>query len=105
MIAGCGLFCQLSSDGGKLYDSIFRLCVSLPKSDIMCNPLRRDKADTYHRSRYGLYRVGDDSVKRRKRVQERYRQRRRRRLATNFRVRAVDVEELEDEYVRLLPSN
>ena len=83
--------------GEKLYDSIFRLCVSLTNAHIMCNPLRRDDADTYHRFRNRLYAIGDATVNKRKRVQERYRQRRRQRLAITFRVQAVDGEETEEE--------
>lgn len=71
------------------YDDIFKICVGLSNFHIRLHPLRHDDSAKYNMHRNRLLSIGEDISRKRKQVQERYREKRRRRLELQFRAQGA----------------
>ncbi|ETW04038.1 hypothetical protein H310_04424 [Aphanomyces invadans] len=67
-----------------LYDTIFRVCLSLTNANIMIHPLRDDDEGFYNRRMNKLAKIGDEIQRKRKLSQSTYRAKRRMRLEAGY---------------------
>lgn len=63
------------------YDKLFRLCVALTNQHIRWHPLRQEDHATFQRYKNRQYSIGAEIARKRKRIQERYKARRKARLS------------------------
>lgn len=85
----CGLWAITSNKyrwKEENYDYIFSLCVSLTSFHIKHNPLRAEDSEHYGLVKKRLYGIGEETIRKRKRTQERFRQRRKQRMDIRFRL-------------------
>lgn len=88
----CGLWNLM---GGKWkwaegdYDAYFKLCAGFTNMHINWHPLRTEDVDRFRRLRNRLDDIGASRIEKRRRVQERYRQRRRARVNLQFRAEQI----------------
>lgn len=71
-------------DGARTYDVVFKFCAGLTNFHYLKCPLRAQDGEKYELYKSRLYYIGDDIVQKRKRAQERYRNKQRRRSANRF---------------------
>jgi len=83
----------------ETYDSIFSLRLSLTNFHIKFNPLRAEDCERYQLVKKRLYAIGEETIGKRKRTQQRYRQRRKQRMEMQFRT----MNESDDESVTQRP--
>ena len=67
-----------------LYDPFFKFCGALTNRHISLHPLRAGDLQFYRKMKQRQYIIGEEILKKRKRVQEKYRKRRKQRLAVQF---------------------
>jgi len=83
----CGLWGILSHKykwNEANYDKLFATCLSLTNFHVKYNPPRNDDGSFYTNIRASLSSIGEQQVRKRKRTQERYRERRRIKLFVAF---------------------
>ena len=73
----------------KSYDPIFKLCFRPTNFHIRWNLLRQEDGQVYGQIRTRWFRLAENQARRRKLVQEKYREKRRRRMNIQFRACGV----------------
>ena len=68
----------------ELYDPIVHLCVALTNIHIFRHPLRDTDGERYQQLRSKWFTIGEGALKKRKLTQQRYREKRKRRLTRDF---------------------
>ena len=73
-----------------MYDKIFKLSAALTNMHIKLYPLRFSDQSHFSAVRNRLYTIGEENLRKRQGAQERYRNKRRQRMSTQFRSAVCD---------------
>ena len=68
----------------NIYDPFFKLCAAMTNYHVRLHPLRASDLQLYRRVKQRQYIIGEEILKKRKRTQEKYRKKRKQRLAIKF---------------------
>ena len=99
----CGLWTLLSRKwrwGEAIYDDYFRLGVALTNCHIKWQPLRAADQERFTRIRNRMHQIAEIAIEKRRRVLQRYRERRKQRVNHRFRFTQYDSEIPNFEYKR-----
>ena len=91
----CGLWTHLSRKwrwGEGIYDDYFRLGAALTNCHIKYQPLRATDQERFTRVRNRMHQIAETAIDKRRRVLQRYRERRRQRVNHRFRFTQCDAE-------------
>ena len=80
--------------GKAVYGDLVRMCVALNTVHIHYHPLRCADEKIFYRLRTRQHFIGEENGKKRKRAEQRYREKRRRRIETTLRITHDDSESM-----------